>query len=541
MSTAAGHSTPVPDLPSGLGLVPRPTQVRGIDSAPLVLDAAAHVRVGAGAEAGARALRAVLRTAGNLPLAPTHTPHAAVFVALDGDQPAGGYSLAISHDRLRLLGGDVDGLLAGVQTIRQLLPPDQLAGPLFAAGGGPLRTVTLPAVHVVDAPVSSWRGVMVDVARHLLPLPELLRIVDGVALSKINRLHLHLTDDQGWRLPVPGWPKLTEVSDWRPRSTAGHLEEHHLDDLPHGGHYTRAELALLVEYAAVRGVTVVPEIDLPGHMVAAIAAYPELGCTPSTPVTVRETWGISDNVLAPTEQVLAFLRDVLDAVCDVFPSPWVHLGGDECPTMAWETSEVGRRRLAELGLAGPRGFQHWFATELSTYLASKGRTSVFWHEVLEAGVPDGGVVMSWLEQEHGVTAARRGHDVVMNPNTATYLDYYQRDPATHPDEPLAIGGLVTWQDVLALVPVPPELAGETAAAHVIGVQGNLWTEYVRDGGHAAYLLFPRICALAEVGWSGPGSDPVEFAGRLQAHVRRLEALGLAHGAVAGRSAGPAPR
>lgn len=519
--------------PPALDLVPRPTQVRGIDSAPLVLDAAAHVRVGDGAQAGARALRAVLRTAGNLPLAPTDVPHAAVFVALDADQPAGGYSLAISHDRLHLLGGDVDGLLAGVQTIRQLLPPEQLTRPLFGDGGGPLKTVTLPAVHVVDAPVFAWRSVMVDVARHLLPLPDLLRIVDGLALSKVNRLHLHLTDDQGWRLPVPGWPKLTEVSDWRPRSTAGHYEEHRLDDLPHGGHYTRAELALLVEYAADRGVTVVPEIDLPGHMVAAIAAYPELGCTPGTPVEVRETWGISDDVLAPTDAVLAFLRDVLDAVCDVFPSPWVHLGGDECPTVAWETSEVGRSRLAELGLAEPRLFQHWFATELSAYLASKGRTSVFWHEVLEAGVPEGGVVVSWLEQEHGVTAARRGHDVVMNPNTATYLDYYQRDPATHPGEPLGIGGLVTWQDVLALVPVPPELAGEAAAAHVIGVQANLWTEYVRDGAHAGYLLFPRACALAEVGWSGPGSDPVEFGARLGTHVRRLEALGLTHGGVSG--------
>ena len=519
-------------MTADLALIPRPTTVREVAGPPFVAGLQTRVRVGPGAEAGVRALRALLRTAGNLPLPPTDEAAAEVVVALTDEQPPGGYSLVTGDNRLVLLGGDVDGLLAGVQTIRQLLPVEQLAGTrIFADGGGPLRTVTLPALHIVDSPAYSWRGLMLDVARHLLPLPDLLRLVDAAALHKINRLHLHLTDDQGWRLPVPNWPKLTEVSDWRRRSNLGHAHDEVLDDLPHGGHYSRAELALLVEYAADRGITVVPEIDLPGHMVAAIAAYPELGCAPGTPVTVRETWGISDDVLAPTEQALAFLRDVLDTVCEIFPSPWIHLGGDECPTVAWETSEIGRRRLAELGLGEARAFQHWFATELAAYLATKGRTPVFWHEVLEAGVPEGGIVMSWLEQEHGVTAARRGHDVIMAPNTRCYIDYYQHDPATHPDEPLAIGGLVTWADVLGLEPVPAELAGDEAAGRVIGVQVNLWTEYVLDGAQASYMIFPRLCALAEVGWSGAGADAGEFGGRLAAHLPRLEALGRQHAAL----------
>jgi hexosaminidase len=518
-----------------LALVPGASTVWPIASERLLLDVDSRVCVGAGAEAAAPALRAVLRTAGNLPLPPTDDAGAAVFVGISDEQPAGGYSLVIDTDHLALVGGDLDGLLAGVQTIRQLLPSDQLRAPTdvpATAGGGPLRVVSLPAVRITDAPAFEWRGLLVDVARHLLPLADLLRIVDAAALHKLNRLHLHLTDDQGWRLPVPGWPRLTEVGDWRRRSAAGHDSENRLDDQPHGGHYRAGELALLVEYAAERGITVVPEIDLPGHMVAAIAAYPELGCYPDRQVTVRERWGISDDVLAPTEEALSFLRDVLDAVCDLFPSPWVHLGGDECPTTQWVSSPVAQARLVELGLDEPAHFQRWFATELAAHLATRGRTAVFWHEVLESGVPEGAVVMSWLEQSNGVTAARRGHEVVMAPESRTYLDHYQRDPATHPDEPLAIGGLTTWRDTLALVPVPPELAAEPgAAARIVGVQACLWTEYVATGAYAAYLLFPRLCALAEVGWSGPGTDPDEFAGRLAAHLSRLDALGLPHAAL----------
>lgn len=512
-------------------LVPAPSTVSPVGSGRLVLDADTTVQVGAGAEAAARALRAALRTAGNLPLFPTDDSSAAVLVALGGDQPAGGYRLVITATGLRLVGGDLDGLFAGVQTIRQLLPPDQLAvqpvehpGGRLAAGGGPLRPVVLPAVDITDAPAFAWRGLHIDVARHLLPLADLLRLVDAAAFHKLNRLHLHLTDDQGWRLPVPGWPRLTEVGDWRRRSAAGHDSEDRLDDQPHGGHYTRAELGLLVEYAADRGVTVVPEIDLPGHMVAAVAAYPQLGCFPDERVVVRERWGISDDVLAPTETALGFLRDVLDTVCEIFPGPWVHLGGDECPTIQWTTSPLARARLAELGLTRPEQFQHWFATELAAHLATHGRTAVYWHEVLEAGVPEGGVVMSWLEQDNGVRAARQGHDVVMAPEARVYLDHYEHDPATHPDEPVGIGGLISWRDTLALVPVPPELAGEPAAARVVGVQACLWTEYVPGLARAWDLLFPRLCALAEVAWSGPGTDAEEFADRLVTHRPRLAAL-----------------
>lgn len=515
-----------PPAAGGLSLIPSPSTISPGAAEQLELGVDARVRAGAGAAPAARALRAVLRTAGNLPLAPADDGYPSVVIELSGEQavPAGGYSLVITAAGLRLVGGDLDGLFAGIQTIRQLLPPDQLTAAPGAPGGGPLRTVALPAVHIADAPAFGWRGLLVDVARHLMPLTDLLRIVDAAAFHKLNRLHLHLTDDQGWRLPVPAWPRLTEVGDWRRRSTAGHLSDDRLDDQPHGGHYTRAELALLVEYAADRGVTVVPEIDLPGHMVAAVAAYPELGCFPDERVAVREHWGISDAVLAPTETALNFLRDVLDTVCEIFPGPWVHLGGDECPTTQWTASPLARARLAELGLTRPAEFQHWFATELAAHLAAHGRTAVFWHEVLESGVPDGGVVMSWLEQENGVRAARQGHDVVMAPEARTYLDHYEHDPATHPDEPVAIGGLTSWRDTLALVPVPTELAGEAAAARVIGVQACLWTEYVPDLPRAWSLLFPRLCALAEVAWSGPGTDPEEFADRLDTHRARLDAL-----------------
>lgn len=486
-----------------------------------------------------RWLRSVLGAATGLPLAPGAAPGDTVRLALDGgaDGPGPeGYHLDVTPDGVRLTGGDAAGLFWGAQTLRQLLGPDA-----FRRAPLPGRDRRLPLVAVRDAPRFRWRGLMLDVARHFTPKDGVLRHLDLMAAHKLNVLHLHLTDDQGWRVEIARYPRLTEVGSWRSRSRFGHRASPLWEDKPHGGFYTKDDLREIVAYAAERHITVVPEIDVPGHSQAAIAAYPELGNTDvvdTESLTVWDDWGISPHVLAPTEAVVRFYEGVFEEVLEVFPSEFVHIGGDECLKDEWRRSPAAQARIRELGVGDEDGLQAWFTGHFANWLAARGRRLVGWDEILQGAsggrdLPPGAAVASWRGYAGGVAAARAGHDVVMCPEQYVYLDHRQ---AAGDDEPVPIGFVRTLEDVYRFEPVPDGLTAEQAA-RVLGTQANVWTEVMEDAGRVDYQTYPRLAALAEVAWSAlPATgerDFAEFGSRMAAHYRRLDALGVGYRPPAG--------
>ncbi|MEW9555941.1 beta-N-acetylhexosaminidase [Nonomuraea sp. NPDC050783] len=441
-----------------------------------------------------------------------------------GDLPPEGYRLTVGPGRADIVAGGPAGAFYGAQTFRQLLPA---AAFRRAAAAGPYA---VPGAYVEDAPRFPWRGCLLDVARHFLPKHEVLRFIDLLALHKLNVLHLHLTDDQGWRIEIRRHPRLTEVGSWRRESQTGWNGPP--DGRPHGGYYTQDDLREIVAYAARRNVMVVPEIDLPGHTQAAIAAYPELGNL-GTPLEVRTTWGIGVNVLNVEESTIAFFQDVLEEVLELFPAPYVCVGGDECRKDQWRASPAARRRMAELGLRDEEELQSWFIRRFADWLGERGRRLVGWDEILEGGLAPGAVVASWRGEFGAVAAARRGHDVVNCSNTSLYLDYRQ---APGEEEPVPFGTVLTLEDVYAFEPVPAELRGEPAAERVLGAQAGIWTELIDSGRGVDYMAFPRLAAFAETVWSPAGRDLADFRRRLAAHLPRLDALGVEYR----RATGPLP-
>ncbi len=421
-----------------------------------------------------------------------------------------GYALSVTARGATVTGATPRGVLWGAQTLRQLL-----ALPAPADAG-----TALPVVEVVDRPRFSWRGLLLDVARHFYPVPFIERLVDLMSLYKLGTFHWHLTDDQGWRLEVRSRPRLTEVGARRAATPLPH-DHTRSDGTPCAGHYTQEDVRRVVAYAAERGVTVVPEIEMPGHSQAALACYPELGCT-GAGCEVATTWGVKNDVLcAGRETTFAFLEAVLEEVLELFPSPFIHVGGDECPKQAWRGCPHCQARIARERLAGEDELQSWFVRRISGWLADRGRRLVGWDEILEGGLAPGATVMSWRGSAGGVAAARAGHDVVMSPNTHCYFDYYQSPDTAN--EPPAIGGHLPLDQVFSFEPVPPALADH--AAHVLGVQGNIWTEYIAGESHVEYMAFPRALALADVAWTPAQSRSLaDFSCRLDAHRPLLDRL-----------------
>jgi hexosaminidase len=443
------------------------------------------------------------------------------------------YRLTVSTAGVSVLGGSAAGAFYGTRTLLQLLPAELgRRAPL-----GQVGQVGLPATEVEDGPRFSWRGVGLDVARHFMPKRFLFELVDLAALHKLNVLHLHLTDDQGWRFQVDGYPMLTAVGAWRRESPVGHYRDGVSDGRPHGGFYTKADLSELVSYAAERHVTVLPEVDMPGHMQAAIAAYPELGNLTS-PLEVFTSWGISDHVLNMEEPTLRFCADVLDELMDLFPSQYVHIGGDECPTTEWSSSPAARQRATDLGLDGPEQLQGWFTARMAEVLAQRGRSLAAWDEVMDAGAPPGSLIVVW-RAEHArriaLAAARHGHDVVMAPQTSCYFDWAYEDS---PDEPVAIQPALSVETVYGFEPVPEGLE-EEHHSRVRGAQCQLWTEYVGTPEHAEYMYFPRLCAFSEAVWSDGSRDWPAFEERLGQHVARLDARGTNYRPLSGPTPGQA--
>lgn len=449
-----------------------------------------------------------------------------IRLEVDSRLPAEGYRLRVDPAGVRITGADVAGVFYGLQTFRQLLPPS-----VFRSARTVGSRFTVPAVDVTDAPRFSWRGCLLDVARHFLPKADVLRFIDLLAMHKMNVLHLHLTDDQGWRIPIPGWPKLTDVGSWRRESMVGARRHAVFDGRPHGGFYTREDLLEIVAYAADRQVTVVPEVDMPGHMRAALAAYPELGNTDARH-EVWTGWGIATEVLSVSDRALEFCRAVLDEVCAIFPSEYVCIGGDECPTDEWRASPAAVARAAQLGLAGADALQPWFTHQMADHLAGHGRSVLGWDEILAGGAPAAARIAAWRGPEATIAAVRAGHQVVACPDTATYLDHRQ---STHPDEPIPVGDLLTLEDVYSYQPAPGGLS-DAEAALIVGVQANVWTEHMDSARVVDYMAFPRLCAVAEVAWSGPGHDGRDFDGRLRVHKGRLRAFGVEYH----RDGGPLP-
>ncbi len=421
------------------------------------------------------------------------------------------YTLSISPEGAALSAGSEAALADGRNTFAQIVTG--------AVG-------SIPCVTISDRPQHAWRGVMLDVARHFQPVAEIETFIDAMALHRLNVLHLHLTDDQGWRIEIKGYPRLTEVGAWREQTLVGHLSGDEgswtFDGTPHGGYYTQQELTELVEYARRRGVMIVPEVDLPGHMQAAIAAYPELGNAPEQKLGVREVWGISDHVLGVSDEVFDFLRDVLTQVAGIFPAPYVHIGGDECPTVEWERSAAARARVNEWGLTRISEIQGHFTQFASAVLAEHGKRVIAWDEVLETHLPDDTIVMNWRSAAGVAEAVERGFQTVIASSDHTYFDFYQADPE---GEPLAIGGLTTLQDVYTAELVPAGLGADQEKL-VLGIQGQLWSEYLPTAAAVQYMAFPRLCALAERAWGSPQQSWEEFEERLRAHLPRLDAFGI---------------
>ncbi|MET9435242.1 beta-N-acetylhexosaminidase [Streptomyces sp. NPDC006551] len=526
-------------------LIPAPLVTERRGGAPGVrsLDERTTLDAGPGTEGTARWLRTALGAATGLPFPDGRGPDPygiTLRISADVEREHGpeGYRLStdgtVADAAVLIEGGGPAGVFWGAQTLRQLLGPD-------AYRKAPVRRGArdLPPIAVEDAPRFRWRGLMLDVARHFLPKDDVLRYVDLLAAHKLNVLHLHLTDDQGWRIEIKRHPKLTEVGAWRARTKWGHRASPLWNETPHGGFYTQDDIREIVAHASERHITVVPEIDIPGHSQAAIAAYPELGnsdVVDTAALTVWDTWGVNPNVLAPTDDVLRFYEGVFEEVLDLFPSTFIHVGGDECPKDQWKRSATAQTRIEELGLADEDALQAWFVRHFDGWLADRGRRLIGWDEILEGGLAPGATVSSWRGYAGGITAAEAGHDVVMCPEQHVYLDHRQ---APGEDEPMPIGFVRTLEDVYRFEPVPPSLSPD-AAARVIGAQANVWTEVMENRDRVDYQVFPRLAAFAEVVWSALPvpleRDFADFERRMTSHYRRLDALGVAYRPPAG----PAP-
>lgn len=431
----------------------------------------------------------------------------AICLTLDlSDDNAEAYKLIVNDKRVCISGASEAGVFYGIQALRKSLPVAQDIN------------VNLSAVEIYDKPRFAYRGAMLDVARHFYTVDEVKTFIDMLALHNINRFHWHLTDDQGWRIEIKKYPKLMSVASERKETVVGRWYSGIYDGKPYGGYYTQDELRDVIDYAAKRHITIIPEVDLPGHMQAALTAYPELGCT-GGPYEVRTIWGVSQDVLCVgNDFTLQFVKDVLSEVADIFPSEYIHIGGDECPKVRWEKCPKCQERIKSLGLKSDakhtkeQRLQSYMIQEAAKYLKEKGKRIIGWTEILEGGLVPDATLMSWIGESGGIEAAHQHHDVIMTPNTYLYFDYYQSKKVE--DEPLAIGGYLPIEKTYNYEPMPKELT-EEEQQYIKGVQANLWTEYIPVFSQVQYMVLPRLGAAAEVQWTDPSKkDYKDFLRRV---------------------------
>ncbi len=428
------------------------------------------------------------------------------------------YELEVRGGNITLQATALPGVFYGLETLRQLMD----GAAVDSDPTQPPSSVVIPAVDIDDAPRFRYRGMHLDVGRHFFPPSFIKRYLDYLATFKMNVFHWHLTEDQGWRIEIKAYPRLTEVGSCRTETILEkNFDPYVGDGVPYCGFYTQDEIRDVVEYARERFITVIPEIEMPGHSVAALAAYPELACTQG-PFQVSTVWGVTQDIYCPKEETFQFLEGVLTEVMDLFPSPYIHIGGDEAPKARWEESDIAQEIIRREGLADEHELQSWFIRRIESFLNRNGRRLIGWDEILEGGLAPDATVMSWRGTAGGIAAAKEGHDVIMTPNSHLYLDHYQGNADT---EPLAIGGFSPLERVYAYEPVPPELS-RTEATHILGAQGNLWTEYIASPDLVEYMLLPRMLALSEVVWSPERSRNFEgFLERLPPSLQKLDRMG----------------
>ena len=451
------------------------------------------------------------------------SPAISLTLGLQSSNPEA-YSINISEAGIQIQGASEAGVFYGIQALRKSMPIGKYA------------QIEFPSVEINDYPEFGYRGALLDISRHFFTKEEVKEYIDMMALHNMNRFHWHLTDDQGWRIEIKKYPELTSIGSQRKESQNGYYENHErvlkFDGIPHGGFFTQDDIKEVVAYAAERYITIIPEIDLPGHMVSALASYPELGCT-GGPYNVWTHWGISEDVLcAGNEKTYQFLTDVFDEIMELFPSTYIHIGGDECPKTRWAQCPKCQAKIKAEGIKSDdkhtkeEYLQSYVMKYMSDYLSEHGRKIIGWDEILEGEAAPGATIMSWRGEAGGIEAARLGHDVIMVPNNYLYLDYYQSKD--YESEPYyAIGGYNPVDKIYNYNPLPASL-NETEKARIIGVQANLWTEYIKDFKQVEYMILPRWGAVAEIQWTGGAKDYPAFLKRLDKFVKLYQAKGYTY-------------
>ena len=504
-----------------LGLVPQPREVHA-SAATYTLPAKISLYARTPDERNvAGLLRDQLSQLGKTVTLTTNRTAAQIQLSLRPAPAAGAgpesYQLVVDAAGVRLTASGGAGLFYGTQTLLQLLPPRPAA-----------TAARLPQVRIADEPAFRWRGGMLDVSRHFFPVAFVKRYIDFLAAYKFNTFHWHLTDDQGWRLEIKQYPKLTQVSAFRAETLIGAQQllktpaDFKYDGTPYGGFYTQEQVREVVAYARRRYITVVPEIEMPGHSVAVLAAYPELACRPG-PYATWTKWGVNEDIVCPTEPTLRFFENVLAEVSALFPGPYVHIGGDEAPKVRWRESAAVQALMQREGYTDAEQVQGWFNRRIEKFLQGRGKKLLGWDEILEGGISPSAAVMSWRGEKGGIEAARRGHDVVMSPSMPLYLNYGQNPQPHSPFEPLMIGGYLPLEQVYNYNPLAKELT-PAEQRHVLGPQTNLWTEYITTPAGAEYMLFPRLLAVAEVAWvPAARKSYADFLPRLGQQFARLDA------------------
>lgn len=448
-------------------------------------------------------------------------PQTAVVTSMEG------YHLSVTPTAITIIAKTKVGAFYGMQTLLQL----------------EAQSKNIPVLEIDDAPAFGYRGLMLDVGRHFMPVSFIKQLIDVMAMQKMNNLHLHLTEDQGWRIEIKKYPKLTSVGSVRGGTLIGKYPGKGNTNAAYGGFYTQAQLKDLVAYAAAKHINIIPEIEMPGHASAAIAAYPALSCFPNEPTQltknmyaaateskiknqggkiVQESWGVFDDVFAPSEYTFTFIENVLDEVMDIFPSTYIHIGGDECPKTAWKRSSYCQALMKEKGIANEHALQSYFIQRVEKYVNSKGRKIIGWDEILEGGLAPNATVMSWQGEEGGITAAKQHHDVIMTPQGTCYLNFYQ---SSDPRDSIAFGGFLPLEAVYNYNPIPAALTPQEAT-YIKGVQGNLWTEYIANKDLASFMLYPRAMAIAENGWTKTKTGFDHFTSRVTKWQPLLKQKGL---------------
>ncbi|UOG77506.1 family 20 glycosylhydrolase (plasmid) [Hymenobacter tibetensis] len=511
---ALAQSTEIPA--QSLGLVPLPREVKAY-AATYALPQKISVYAASPAERNvATLLQGMLTSLGKTVTLTTNRQAAQIVLATAAATSPEAYQLVVDKAGIKITAAGGPGLFYGTQTLLQLLPPRAAA------------TAKVPYVRISDQPAFQWRGGMLDVCRHFFPVSFVKKYIDFLAAYKMNTFHWHLTDDQGWRIEIKKYPKLTEISAFRSETLLGAQQQmktpadFKYDGTPYGGFYTQEQIKDVIAYAQKRYVTIVPEIEMPGHSVAILAAYPELACKPG-PYQTWTKWGVNEDIVCPTEPTFRFFEDVLTEVSALFPGKYIHIGGDEAPKARWKESAAVQEIMKREGFTDVEKVQGWFNRRIEKFLQSKGKKLIGWDEILEGGIAPSAAVMSWRGEKGGIEAAQHGHDVVMTPTTNLYLDYGQNPQPHSPYEPLMIGGYLPLAKVYSYNPLPKELTPEQQK-HIMGVGANMWTEYITTPEKAEYMLFPRFLAAAEVAWTPAALKSYEaFLPRMGQQFARLDA------------------